>query len=295
MQVTLLHNKTAGSENHAAEELEASFRQAGHEVLDTVSTHEELPALLRVRPPELIVIAGGDGTVSRASCALAGCAVPLAVLPLGTANNTALTLGAHGDMNELVRGWSSGRVVPFDLATLAGVEPSTRFSEAVGWGVFPSVIARARQLSEPDEPAHTLERDRQLFHTTIKDFRPHAYELYVDGTRVAGEFLAVEIMNIPLLGPRLALSPASDPGDGLLELVVAAPSERGALLELASSGRLGSGAPLRTLRGKHITVRTEAPAFHRDGSLVPHAPAGAEFTVAVEPASVRYLVRPGSG
>jgi diacylglycerol kinase (ATP) len=291
MQVTLLHNKSAGSENHAAEELEASLRQAGHEVLDTISTHEELPASLRTRPPELIVIAGGDGTVSRAACALAGGAVPLTVIPLGTANNTALTLGARGDAHELAHGWSSGRIVLFDLATLGGGEPCTWFSEAVGWGVFPAVIARAHRLSEPDEPKRTLERDRRLFHAVIETAEPRPYEIRVDGVTIAGEFLLVEIMNIPLLGPRLALSPSSDPTDGLLELVVAGATDRAALLELALTGQIASGARLRTFSGKHITVRTKDAAFHRDGSLVERAPPSAELAITVKPASVRYLVQ----
>jgi diacylglycerol kinase (ATP) len=290
MQITLLHNRSAGSENHAAEELVGSLRRAGHEVLDTVSSHHELPASMRARPPELIAIAGGDGTVSRAACALAGSQVPLTVIPLGTANNTALTLGAYGNVHELAQGWSSGQFVPFDLATVRTGEPLAWFSEAVGWGVFPAVIARARQLSEPDEPRRTLERDRGLFHAVIESFQPRAYEIQVDGVNVTGEFLAVEIMNIPLLGPRLALSPSSDPHDGLLELVLAGPTERPALLELALTGQIASRVRPRTLRGKHISVRTKDAASHRDGSLVEHAPECVEFAVAVKPASVRYLV-----
>jgi len=290
MQVTLLHNKSAGSENHAAEELAASLRRAGHEVLDIVSSHEALPASMRARPPELIAIAGGDGTVSRVACALAGSTVPLAVIPLGTANNTALTLGAHGNVHELMHGWSSGEPIPFDLATVRAGEPLTWFSEAVGWGVFPSVIARARQLSVPDEPRRTLERDRGLFHSVIEGFRAGSYEIQIDGVSITGEFLVVEIMNIPLLGPRLALSPSSDPRDGLLELVLASVTDRATLLELALTGQIASGARLRTLRGKEIVVRAQAPAFHRDGSLVEQAPESAEFAIAVKPASVRYLV-----
>src|SRR5690348_3443979 len=119
MRVTLLHNKSAGSENHAAGELEAHIRAAGHELVTTVSSQEHLIASIRADQPELIAIAGGDGTVSRAACALAGCGVPLAILPLGTANNTALTLRVSGAVNELVDRWMSGRVVPFDLGTLA--------------------------------------------------------------------------------------------------------------------------------------------------------------------------------
>lgn len=295
MRVTLLHNKSAGSENHAAEDLEASVRQAGHEVLDTVSTHEHLLSSIRARRPELIAIAGGDGTVSRAACALAGYPVPLAVFPLGTANNTALTLGVRGHADDLAQRWSSGSVLPFDLATVCEGDTRARFSEAVGWGIFPSVIARTKRMSCPDEPRRTIERDRRVFEAVIQSSEPRAYGIEVDGASVVGEFLLVEVMNIPLLGPRLAVSPESDPSDGMLELVVADSSERAALLELAATGRIPTNGRLRTLRGKHITVRTQGAAFHRDGSLVEHSADAAEFSFGVSPASVRYLVESNDG
>jgi diacylglycerol kinase family enzyme len=295
MRVTLLHNKSAGSENHAAEQLQASVRRAGHEVVDTVSSAEKLLSSLQAVSSELVVIAGGDGTVSRAACALAGSEVPLTVLPLGTANNTALTLGVRGNVDELVQHWSMGRFVPFDLAALGTDDSMARFSEGVGWGVFPSVIARTKQMPEPAAPKRTLERDRRVFRDVIGSAKPCSYEIDLDGTRVAGDFLLVEVMNIPFLGPQLALSPASDPSDGLLELVVATESERPALLELAATGRLRSGTRLRTFRGRHLEVQTDDTALHRDGSLVPHAAERVELSLDVSSASVRYLVESRAG
>jgi diacylglycerol kinase family enzyme len=97
-----------------------------------------------------------------------------------------------------------------------------------------------------------------------------------------------------MLGPQLEVSPDSDPGDGLLELVLAGAEERAALLELAANGSIASDRRLRTLRGKEITVRTADAAFHRDGSLVERSAAGVEFSLSVEPASVRYLVERAS-
>ena len=295
MRVTLLHNKSAGSENHAAEELEASVRRAGHELVDTVSSTENLISSIQAVPPELVAIAGGDGTVSRAACALAGSVVPLTVVPLGTANNTALTLGVRGHVDELVQHWSSGRFVPFDMASVCAGDTSARFSEGVGWGVFPSVMARTKRMHSPGEPKRTLERDRRVFRDVIEASKPRAYEISIDGRRVAGEFLLVEIVNIPFLGPQLAVSPESDPSDGLLELIVATESERAALLELTATGRIPTGAPLRTLRGRHIEVQTEDTALHRDGSLVPHATERVEVSLEVRPASVRYLVDARAG
>ena len=132
MRVTLLHNKSAGSEDHAEHEIVASMRKAGHEVVDIAGNVDELVATLSKRRPDLVVIAGGDGTVSQASCALAGRNVPLAILPLGTANNTALTLGIEGSVDALVAGWARGTHRRFDLGTVVENDDLVPFSEAVG-------------------------------------------------------------------------------------------------------------------------------------------------------------------
>jgi diacylglycerol kinase family enzyme len=294
MRVTLLHNKSAGSENHAADEIESAVQRAGHEIVATFSSQEDLISSIRAHPCELIAIAGGDGTVSRTACSLAGCRVPLTILPLGTANNTALHLGLQGTVEELVQRWSSGRLAPFDLATVSAGDTLAPFSEAMGWGIFPAVIGNANRLSEPDEPVHTLERDRKVFQAVIEEAEPRSYAIWVDGVSVTGKFLLVEIANIPLIGPQLAVSPESDSSDGMLELVVAGESERPALIELALTGRVASDVRLRTLRGKHFTVETEDMTFHRDGSLVERRSEGA-FSISVEPASVSYLLDPKRG
>jgi diacylglycerol kinase (ATP) len=293
MRITLLHNKSAGSENHAADELEASISRAGHQLVAVISELEELISSVRERPCDAIAIAGGDGTVGRAACALAGCGIPLAILPLGTANDTAAALGIRGELDELVQGWKSSRPVPFDLATLRVGDTLAPFSESVGWGVFPSVMAKTKRMSSEDEPEDTLERDRSVFQSVVESAEPRHYAIQIDGEKVEGEFLLVEIVNIPLIGPRLVLSPDSDPSDGLLELILAGESERRALYELASTGRITSDVRLRTLRGKQFTVETDRDSYHRDGSLQRLPAKGGVFTVTVEPASVSYLL-PGS-
>jgi diacylglycerol kinase (ATP) len=258
---------------------------------ETLAGLEELISSIRARPSDLIAIAGGDGTVGRAACALAGCGIPLAILPFGTANNTALALGVGGEVDELVRGWSSSRPVPFDLATLGAGDTLHPVSEAAGWGIFPAVMEITKRISSPDEPEDTLDRDRAVFQSVIESAEPRPYAIQIDGQTITGDFLLVEIVNIPLIGPRLALSPDSDPSDGLLELILAGESERRALHELAATGQITSDVRPRTVRGKRITVETNDEAFHRDGSLLKRTNKGDQFAVTVEPASVSYLLR----
>jgi diacylglycerol kinase (ATP) len=295
MRIALLHNKSAGSENHAADEIEEGLGRAGHEVVVTAEELTELLDVVSERSCDLVVIAGGDGTVSRAACALAGRHVPLAILPLGTANNTAKALGISGSVEELVAGWAGAEPYAYDLATIhVGDDKLMPFSEAVGWGVFPDLMARTEELSSPDQREHTLERDRNLFRDEIARAKAAAYEIEADGELVRGEFLLVEIVNIPFIGPQLELSPESDPQDGHFELVLAGESERTALIELAGGGKIGSDVRLSTRRVKHAIVRCENEHFHRDGSLVKLARLPSEASVTVEPASVQYLVPAGA-
>jgi diacylglycerol kinase (ATP) len=293
MRVTLLHNRSAGSEDHAEDEIETTIRRAGHEIVDIVPKLDDLLATLSKRRPDLIVIAGGDGTVSRTACALAGRQVPLAILPVGTANNTALSLGVEGSMDALVAGWARGTRRRFDLATVVEGGELAPFSEAVGWGVFPDVMAETEAMSSPDEREDTLERDRRSFRANIERARPDHYEIEVDGETIAGEYLLVEVVNIPYIGPRLELSPSSNPSDGRFELVLAGESERIALLELAGSGTIAEGVRLPTRSATHVTVRSIARRYHRDGKLIELSRRPSEWVVTIEPAVVEYLLSGG--
>ena len=51
---------------------------------------------------DLVIVAGGDGTVARVARRLRNRDIPLAILPIGTANNIARALGLNGDIDSLI-------------------------------------------------------------------------------------------------------------------------------------------------------------------------------------------------
>lgn len=293
MRVALVHNPSAGSENHAAADIEGWLRRNGHEVIESVAEPEGLLETLSAKACDVIAVAGGDGTVSRTACALARWGIPIAILPLGTANNTARTLRVGGDLEALVSAWSRGRSCHWDLGvvTYEG-DLRLKFSEALGWGVFPDAIARAHERSLPDAREHVLARDRGLFQSVVERATPRHYELDLDGEVVRGDYLLVEVANVPFIGPRLALSPGSDPSDGRLEVVFAGESERAALLELAAHGCIDAHPRLPSRSAQRVTVRNEASRFHHDGTLVHLEPRARDYAVRVHAGAVQYLLTP---
>lgn len=100
---------------------------------------------------DLVVVAGGDGTVREVATAMAGSGVPLGIVPLGTANlfarNLGLPLRRH---REAVRRALHGTPVPVDLGrvrltTLTGQVHDQAFLVLVGLGHDAETVARTRE------------------------------------------------------------------------------------------------------------------------------------------------------
>src|SRR5262245_31057092 len=94
MRVTLIHNPGAGDDKQPSKgQLEALIREAGHDVRYQ-SVREQGWSKVLKKAADLIAVAGGDGTVGKVARRLIGRGIPIAVLPVGTANNISRTLAA---------------------------------------------------------------------------------------------------------------------------------------------------------------------------------------------------------
>lgn len=296
MRVILMHNPSAGSEDHTARDLMKKIRAAGHEVVADVSRRKDLSAALR-KPCDLVAVAGGDGTVGKAADALAGSGIPFTVLPFGTANNTARTLGCIGDEEELIAAWNDGEIKGFDRGSILQGDETTGFIEAFGLGVFPEAIRASKKLEEPEDPDETLDRDLAVFHAVVEKAQPGSYTISADGEDLSGDYLLIEVMNLPYLGPNIPLAPGSVPGDGVFDLVLAREDRRSALLEHVAKIRKGEDSEINLERAKarHIVISCGDRRYHRDGSLSEDTTKGARslFQLSLEPHALQVLVPPG--
>ncbi len=91
---------------------------------------------------DLIVVAGGDGTINEVVNGMAGSRVPLAILPAGTANVLANELGIARRMEDAaaaLAGWIEERVALGVLATATGEAPRY-FLLMAGAGLDASIV-----------------------------------------------------------------------------------------------------------------------------------------------------------
>jgi diacylglycerol kinase (ATP) len=91
MRIILIHNPKAGRDNHSKKDLMAALAKAGQHAIYQ-STENDYKKPLK-KPADLVLVAGGDGTVGKVGRELIDSGIPLSVLPLGTANNLARSLG----------------------------------------------------------------------------------------------------------------------------------------------------------------------------------------------------------
>ena len=93
VRVLVYQNPDAGHEPKSPRPLVDELQRAGHQVEWRNAKKDRITGPMAAGF-DLIVAAGGDGNVGRTARQLIGLPVPIAVLPLGTANNLATVLGA---------------------------------------------------------------------------------------------------------------------------------------------------------------------------------------------------------
>jgi diacylglycerol kinase family enzyme len=290
MRVALVYNLTAGG-GVSPGDLEQSLRAAGHEL---AYAEQNRPDVRRAREErvDVIAVAGGDGTVGRAAVALAGSGLPLAILPYGTANNIARSLGVKGSSEELMQRWSESQPVSLDLLRVRGPWGERLGIEAVGAGVVERGIARMNAVVAGTSlaPEESLQLALQTYRRVLEEYRPFPATLWLDGERLEGEFLLIEVLNIRLVGAGLSLSAGADPSDGRFDVVLATERERSQLeayLRARVHGRNAASPALPVRRARAARMRG-ARHWHLDDELLETAPESAlEFEVA--PRALTFL------
>jgi diacylglycerol kinase family enzyme len=303
MHVTLIHNPGAGDEGVPEAELRALLESAGHRVTYRSTKTRGWKKALE-DPGDLAVAAGGDGTVAKVARQLAGRAIPMGILPWGTANNIARSLGLEAEAKVLIERWETARPIPLDLGVARGPWGERRFFESFGLGLLPTLMARSKELiSKSGSPAsEQVDRNVELMLELLDEAVPIECTITADGLDLSGGYLLVEIMNIRSIGPRVDLAPEADPGDGLLDVVTIRESELRAAADFLRASLAGesTGQSFVCGRAKAVQIRCSITPTHVDDELWPDPDESSESVleddkqmavdVLVDPAAVRVLL-----
>jgi diacylglycerol kinase (ATP) len=267
MRVVLLHNPGAGNGGNHREALLGLLKAHGHRVEYASTKGPDWKRMLK-RRAGLIVVAGGDGTVAKVLRRLDEDAPPVAIIPVGSANNIARCLGICTDAGTWIGQWSDARLHSFHRPRLVVDGRERNFVEAVGIGVFPKVIADPD--SEGAQGEAKVERGATMFARQVRTSTPGRWRLELDGEVVETRALMIEVLNVPLIGPRLNLSPSMRPGDSTVDVVELPQARRAEFARLVGNGGNGSvPMPLPMRRVRHVAFDIDGAELHVDDELWP--------------------------
>ncbi len=256
MKVSLVYNPDAG-DGVSSEALCEDLARGGFQVVHVL---EKTPDLRRAMQDnaDVVLVAGGDGTVARAAVAMKSQPLPLAIFPMGTANNIANTLGLMEPLPELLQRWKRAHIRKLDLGLAEGVGEPKHFVESVGAGLITAGIVAmdADPNADYDEADESLHRALATYRNVLASARSRYAHVSIDGERVQQNLLFLEVLNTRCVGARVVVSPTAEPDDGFFTVVMAGEEHRGELdkyLQRRLEGVVGH-LTLPTRGAKHVQL-----------------------------------------
>jgi diacylglycerol kinase (ATP) len=253
----LVHNDGAGDGKIGAKAMKQILEAAGMPVRHCSPKDPELARYL-AGDEDLVIIAGGDGTVARIMSQIpdrAGCRV--ALVPLGTANNIAQSLRILSSVDpgageEILNAWQHANVHHVDIGVATGPWGEVNFVEALGIGPLARTIIQFK--TEDVGPVDSMRLGRDALRHAIGLCRPLTSRVSLDGRQVGDDLLMVEVMNIQHAGSRVCLAPDADPGDGLFDVVMLRTGQRDDFAHWLEKGPDQDPPPVTVARARKVAI-----------------------------------------
>jgi diacylglycerol kinase (ATP) len=232
---------------------------------------------------DLIVAAGGDGTVSAVAEGLLGADIPLGIVPVGTYNNIARSLNIPSNLDDALATVVHGQPWRIDSATANG----TPFMEVAGVGLDARLFPVAEEIKSGAwfQIADAVQ--------TLRSYRLRKVQIdLADGSRLETRSLVTLISNMPYFGMGFAIAPAARPDSGQLVLSVFENMTKLQLLAYfaaISNGHEVEEPRITTYQGTQFRITAAArPAMpvQADGRVIGHTP----VTFAVLPRALTVMV-----
>lgn len=233
---------------------------------------------------DIVVAAGGDGTIGVVAAELLDTPVALGVLPLGSVMNIPRMLGLPRELDTAAQVLASGQVRSVDVGEANGVP----FYETASVGMNAAMFREAQHFEEGDygSPLRTIWVGLR--------YRPARMRLELDEGTIHTRALMVTVSNGPYTGVGMTVAPDARLDDGRFDVVVFRHFSKLELVRHLGSiafGRRSYNPHTRTYRSTRVRVESSRPLPCRADS---HDLGTTPLECRVRRASLRVVVGPES-
>ena len=278
MNIALLVNPAAGKGRAArvVADVTEALRQGGANVAILVGTdaaHAQALARQAVEDGvDAVVALGGDGMVHLALNVVAGTPTPLGLIPAGTGNDLAATLGLPtkdpvAAAKLVVAKLSGSGPRPMDAVRVG----DKWFGCVLGAGFDSRVNDRANRMSWP--------RGRQRYNLAIlgelRVFKPLPFVLELDGERWETEAMLVAVGNAKSYGAGMKVTPDAAVDDGLVDVMVLGPLSKPGFLKafpMVFKGTHVTHPAVTIRRARVVSLSSPGVTAYADGEYLADLP-----------------------
>ncbi|MFP5385119.1 MAG: YegS/Rv2252/BmrU family lipid kinase [Bacteriovoracia bacterium] len=274
-RILLLVNPKARSAAGTFLEIADALKTRGHQIYNIPYSEkaDDFNVLIRRHREEIdiVIVAGGDGSINYILPSLVETKLPLVVYPLGTANLLARSFDIKADLSQLTEIIEKGKTVPLDL----GVVNGKYFINVCGLGISTEVNKRVtRRLKKITGPLSFWITGLKL----RKTLKPFKMKLTVDETPpIVTRTWQITVCNGRKYGAWMTISSDATYRDGVLHCLSTEVNKRWEGIKLLPSylrGQYKEKDDVTLAKGKTIRVETKNTLqIDVDGDIQTQTPA----------------------
>jgi diacylglycerol kinase (ATP) len=233
-----------------------------HEIIiwERPGQKDEITKKIREGKYDIIVAAGGDGTINQVAQSVIGSDSTLAIIPLGSGNGLARHLNIPLDTQKAIELIVKGKKIQIDACSVNGIN----FFGTSGIG-FDALIGK---LFAKSKTRGFFTYFKLTFSNFIK-YKPQQYSLTIDGKVIDTTAFLITFANASQYGNNAHIAPHADISDGYIDVVVLKPFKFRQAIFIAQklfNKTLHLSKYVEVYKGENITVTRNSPGpIHFDG------------------------------
>ncbi len=232
----------------------------------------------------LLLALGGDGTLHQVLQWLDLDRQALGLLPLGTGNDFARTIGYPARVRDKVARLSELAPIPTDFGEMCG----QRFINSAGFGLDSDTLAV--RVHHPNN--RLLQNYNLAFISVLAKLQPAIAEIEIDGERFSGKYYWILAMNNRDIGGGTRIAPQALIDDGMLDFLLVSAESKFEMLRNLPAAIRGKHLGMKQVvyrQGRQLKCVCTSPVHYlaADGELHFHGKTTVEFSV--KPGCLRML------